>query len=54
MTVRIECDVEGLTGNWVEIQDQVGAGRNNGVAALPDDDSLYLFLRERESCSPAI
>ena len=49
MSVRVECDVEGLTGDWVEIQD-AGWGRRDTVhlASLPDDDSLYRFLLERE------
>ena len=48
MTVRIECDLEGLTANWVEIQDAGWCrAETMALAALPDDDSLYLFLRDK-------
>lgn len=48
MTVRIECDLDGLTANWVEIQD-VGWSRRETVAlaSLPDDDALFKFLLEK-------
>ena len=48
MPVRIECDLDGLTANWVEIQDQGWSRRETAeLLALPDDDALYRFLRDR-------
>jgi hypothetical protein len=49
MAARIECDLEGLTANWVEIQDAGWARQDTiDMLALPDDDALYAFLRDRK------
>jgi hypothetical protein len=47
MTTRIECDLDGLAANWVEIQDEGWSRRETmKLLALPDDDALYTFLRD--------
>ncbi len=46
MTVRIECDVDGLTGNWIEISDRWTQREAVAMVEVVNDD-FYALLRAK-------